>query len=74
MIPEWFKIGAKVWFQGFGPETEVIEIDDGECHLDPDQEEGSWMGYSDDGYGRLPLNEVTDHWLPYHIDFRKTED
>ena len=75
MIPEWFKVGTKVWFHGFGPETEVIEIDDGECHLDPELEKGSWLCYSIDGYSRIPLDEVAaGHWVPYHIDFRKTED
>lgn len=74
MIPEWFKIGASAWFMGYGPETIVISIDDGESHLDPEQESGSWVGESADGQGRIPLDEVAKYWFPYHTDFRKNED
>jgi len=71
MIPEWFKVGALVWFHGFGNEMKVMFIDDGECHLDPKDEEGHWIGRDIDGLHNIPLTEVESHWLPRHIDFRK---
>ena len=67
-MPEWFKIGARVWFHGFGLETEVVFIDTGELHLDSPEEYGSWIGRDLDGLHSCPLNEVKDHWFPYRID------
>jgi len=48
-----FKVGLKVWFMGFGQETEVISIN---------IEEGSWIGADCDGQGLYPLDEVEDYW------------
>lgn len=70
MIPNWFKVGAKVWFHGFGNPMEVILIDNGEYHLDPEKEKGSWIGKDIDGLHSIPLDEVEHHWQPQHIDFR----
>lgn len=48
-----FKIGSKIWFMGFGHETEVISID-----VDND----SWIGLDYDGQHLYPLNEVSKYW------------
>lgn len=74
MIPDWFYVGASVWFHGFGSEVKVIRIDNGEYHLDPDKEDGFWIGEDIEGRNNVSLDEVSEHWLPYHIDFRKHED
>jgi hypothetical protein len=70
ILPSWFVVGAKVWFMGFGPETEVISINIRE-HIDIDEK--FWVGRDLDGEHIYPLNEVPEYWLPNHIDFRTLE-
>lgn len=67
-MPEWFKVGAIVWFHGFGLETEVISIDTGDLYLDSPEEDGNWVGRDLDGLSVYPLNEVNNHWFPHRID------
>ena len=64
MHSEWFKVGKKVWFMGFGPAVEIISIDNGDTSLD--YESGSWVGRDDEGR-RLtyPLDEVKTYWQQY---------
>jgi hypothetical protein len=54
-MPKWFKVGAKIWFRGFGSETEVLSIN---------ETEGSWIGCDDNGEHLYPLDEVNAHWKP----------
>lgn len=56
-MPEWFKVGAKIWFRGFGSETEVLSISEAT---------GSWIGYDADGKHLYPLDEVSEHWSPHY--------
>src|SRR5208282_661075 len=57
VIPEWFDIGAKIWFMGFGLETSILSID---------EVQESWIGLDADGQHLYPLDEVLKHWRPLY--------
>lgn len=54
---EWFVVGAKIWFLGFGPEVEITEIN---------EKHNYWIGLDCDGYHSYPLNEVEGFWQNQH--------
>lgn len=54
-LPEWFHVGAELLFRGCGPVYEVMSID---------PEDGSWIASEYGDLGRLPLDEVAEHWGP----------
>jgi hypothetical protein len=66
-MPEWFKVGAKLWFMGFGEENEVVSI-----HEDfIDDDDAYWVARTFDGDVIYPLNEVAKYWRPQHDGWDK---
>jgi len=55
IIPDWFKVGAKLQFRGSGPVAEVLSIDTANT---------SWVASEDGDQRMYPLNEVAEHWKP----------
>lgn len=56
IIPEWFKIGAKIWTMNCGSATEVISID---------WKSKLWLGRNVLGYGecQYQLRDVEKLWI-----------
>jgi hypothetical protein len=66
-MPDWFKVGAKLWFMGFGEEHTVVSI-----HEDTiDDDDAYWIAENPDGQVRYPLNEVSKYWIPQHDGWDK---
>lgn len=61
MDKDFFKVGATIWFQGFGPPVEVVHID---------EQQGFWVGsILGEISGNYPLDKAelvhwTNHFLP----------
>ncbi len=66
-VPEWFKVGVTVWFEGMGMATEVVSINDRVI----DDEDASWTGRDLDGDHLIPLDEVSRYWFNHRVDWMK---
>jgi hypothetical protein len=65
-MPDWFKVGAKVWFMGFGDVVEVISIQEDTI----DDGDAFWFGKSSEYTAKYPLDEIDlGYWYNHHVDW-----